>query len=271
MACTACEALGAELGFHWGHPGLRAVATDICVSAVRQVRALRVTRVVPPAAGAPRDPAPRGVVTPPPVAGAGSEPSDPRRPLARSPRPAAEAREGERSGAAASALEPPEAEEETSGESEESGSGSEVTTIGPGVTPVTTTGLAAKARPEARPSKEVDEVAKEEVEEARDDGREADKVEPESPEDPPQPRSSTGHRRSKRDSNRSHRSHHHSKRRDKPRRKKPHRAGRKHKRLERADHNPFIKIHRSLDRSYFDFDPTAPRETVAGLPPRPRQ
>eukprot|EP00913_Durusdinium_trenchii_P011867 g11146.t1 len=143
---------------------------------LQEVRALRVTRVVPPAAGAPRDPAPRGVVTPPPVAGAGSEPSDPRRPLARSPRPAAEAREGERSGAAASALEPPEAEEETSGESEESGSGSEVTTIGPGVTPVTTTGLAAKARPEARPSKEVDEVAKEEVEEARDDGREADKA-----------------------------------------------------------------------------------------------
>ena len=45
LACSAWEAIGNELSFSWCHPGLRAVATDLVVSAVRQVRALRVTRV----------------------------------------------------------------------------------------------------------------------------------------------------------------------------------------------------------------------------------
>ena len=45
LACSAWEAIGNELSFSWSHPGLRTVATDLVVSAVRQVRALRITLV----------------------------------------------------------------------------------------------------------------------------------------------------------------------------------------------------------------------------------
>eukprot|EP00435_Cladocopium_sp_Y103_P021324 s1676_g5.t1 len=41
LACTAHEAIGGELRLSWGLPGTHALATDILVSAVRQVRALR--------------------------------------------------------------------------------------------------------------------------------------------------------------------------------------------------------------------------------------
>ena len=41
LACSALEALGAELRQSWGNPGSRAVAQDLLVSAVRQTRALR--------------------------------------------------------------------------------------------------------------------------------------------------------------------------------------------------------------------------------------
>ena len=51
-----------------------------------------------------------------------------------------------------------------------------------------------------------------------------------------------------------------------------HRAGRKHKRLYRAERDPHIKLHRSLDDSHFRFDSTASRESaIAGVPPRPRK
>lgn len=51
-----------------------------------------------------------------------------------------------------------------------------------------------------------------------------------------------------------------------------HRAGRKHKRLYRAERDPYIKIHRKLDESHFDFDPHAPRSSaIAGVPPQPKK
>ena len=41
LACSAVEALTGELRSAWGAPGSRLLANDICVSAVRQIRALR--------------------------------------------------------------------------------------------------------------------------------------------------------------------------------------------------------------------------------------
>ena len=40
-ACSSWEALGRDLCAHWEQPGCRAVATDLVVNCVRQVRALR--------------------------------------------------------------------------------------------------------------------------------------------------------------------------------------------------------------------------------------
>ncbi|CAK9074894.1 unnamed protein product [Durusdinium trenchii] len=91
LACSAWEALGNELSFAWSHPGLRAVATDLVVSAVRQVRALRVTRgdsstprAAPPAA-VPPVPGPRVAERTGSVpAGGNSGPERERSPLPRS-------------------------------------------------------------------------------------------------------------------------------------------------------------------------------------------
>jgi hypothetical protein len=41
LACTSLEALNGELRLAWGSPGTRILATDLLVSSVRQVRALR--------------------------------------------------------------------------------------------------------------------------------------------------------------------------------------------------------------------------------------
>ena len=54
LACTAVEALGAELQANWGQVGARAVAHDLLCSAVRQIRALR--RISTAGAGSSRAP-----------------------------------------------------------------------------------------------------------------------------------------------------------------------------------------------------------------------
>lgn len=41
LACSGWEALGVELGGKWGNPALRALAEEVVVGAVRQVRGLR--------------------------------------------------------------------------------------------------------------------------------------------------------------------------------------------------------------------------------------
>ncbi len=41
LGCSGWEALGQELGAHWGSPTLRVLASDVVVNAVRTVRALR--------------------------------------------------------------------------------------------------------------------------------------------------------------------------------------------------------------------------------------
>ena len=272
LACSGWEALGVELGFQWTHPALRAVATDLVVSAVRQVRALRVTRLAPPVTEAARPPALRPAAAEPKEAGDLPEASDRREPLLRSPRPGGRtSREAEKPQGDSPAPAGPEAEQGGSEESEESESDSVATTVVPeaaGGPP----GVASKARPEVRPSRETEEVVKEEPAAARHEGDQADAVEPGSPDRRSTRRETArGHRTSRTTDRGHHRSRRGDTRPKKRRRKHSHRAGRKHKRLGRADANPFVRLHRSLDRSYFDFDPQAPRESVAGFPPRPRQ
>ena len=264
LGCSGWEALGSELSFSWSHPGLRAVATDIVVSAVRQVRALRVTRVTPPVAQAARGQArPLTPERPPPTAGVGSEPKDPRAPLVRSPRPEIPPATEEKA----------DKDEESSYESDEddSGEASEATIIQDPTRPVSTKGLSAKAAPAARHAAEpAEEVKQEKVENT---AGEAGSVPVPAGEEAAT--SSRGHRHPKGEHSVRHRGR--DRRGDgfkkkKRKRDKTHRAGRKHKRLYRADENSFLTIHRSLDNSYFEFDSTAPREdAIPGVPPRGRK
>lgn len=258
LGCSGWEALGAELGFAWSHPGLRVVAHDIVVSAVRQIRALRVTRAVVPGSQAargserPRTPE-RG-----PRAGTQPEPREPRAPTL--PRSRVEADEH---------LEEKQRREEESSylsEEEDSGAVSEATIIQDKAKIISAEGLSAKAAPAPKSAVKSEEIEIEEKKESA--GNEAG---PETvPEVGERATSSKGPRPQERHQRR-HRRGREGQRKEKKKRKRDptHRAGRKHPRLYRADANPFAKVHRRLDSSYLDFDPNAPaEEAIPGSPPR---
>lgn len=264
LACSAWEALGNELSFAWSHPGLRAVATDLVVSAVRQVRALRVTRgdsstprAAPPAA-VPPVPGPRVAERTGSVpAGGNSGPERERSPLPRSSGRGRDTGGGPPAPAVEESSEAEDEEEESEAESEKT------LLLAPNTRGESNQGLASKSAPSVPP----EQVAgvKTEVTEERADRAAGGSAEP----------IARRHRRR----------HHHegdrekkSSKRDgegrKSRKKRnpKHRAGRKHKRLYRAEQDPYVKLHRTLDDSHYRFDPNASRESaIAGTPPRPKQ
>ena len=243
LACSAWEALGNGLGFAWHHPGLRVVASDVLVSAARTVRALRVTR------GATRLGRPVEA----------SAPAVDRPPLARQLKK--EELESE-TGARGSGVQGPLEEESGEVESEEEESEASEATIVPVGTDEK--GLASKAstpRPVERKDRSPEAGGSAVPEDRRSEVRD------------PRERAEG----SKRPRQEHHRRLHHrgdeggEKKRFWKRRPK-HRAGRKHKRLHRAEANPFAPLHRSLERSHFEFDPNQSKhEAIPGLPPTPKK
>ena len=232
LGCSGWEALGSELSFTWGHPGLRAIATDIVVSAVRQGRALRVTKVLGPQPQAAR-PQGRAPAAEPPslLAGGNREPGGERAPLPRSPRAeAAPAEEDKKNKEAAD-------ESSYEQEDEESEAVSDATVVKHPSQVITKQGLSAKAAPPARRSADRHEEVKAEEEAAEEPlagkGTELEAVEGAS--------SARGSRDVDRDRHRHRREpgHHRGSKR-KRKRDRTHRAGRKHKRLHRAEANPYL-------------------------------
>ncbi|CAK8999533.1 unnamed protein product, partial [Durusdinium trenchii] len=228
--------------------GLRAVATDLVVSAVRQVRALRVTRVTAAAPHAPTGGTAGGrfpARVPPVAAPAGGNPMPHRErsPLRRSPKPVEE-----KKGAAPQPLEKDEEKEQDSSESDEEEEESEAASdktilVDPLLPPATVApGTSGKAKPPA-PPKGVAERIK--TEEKADYGEEEQAGGSTVPEESGRRRR---HRHRPSQPSRPERKDDKSYRKRKHRNPK-HRAGRKHKRLYRAERDPYLKIHRKLDES----------------------
>jgi hypothetical protein len=254
LACSAVEALTGELRSAWGAPGSRLLANDICVSAVRQIRALRRLGIAGAGKGraaSPRKGAERGRASSasqrerPASEAVAPEPPQP---------PPAEAREGERPpsvkaepAAEASEYEYTEEEDEDDGEPDED------------------TGL--KAAPKAAPNKD----DRTELPRRRESERQASAP----PADPDRAghrdRSDKEHRTSRRDRDRRERSrsrrrrgtdrgHEHREhgQRGEGKRKRKHRAGSKHPRLWRANQDPFKRFHHRQPDSFWDRAPLDP-------------
>ena len=248
LACSAWEALGTELGFAWHHPGLRVVASDVLVSAARTVRALRVTRGAAPSAGHARA-----------LPSEASAPAAERPPLARQLKK--EELESE-TGARGSGVQGPVEEESGEVESEEEESEASEATIVPPGTPEQ--GLASKASA-PRPAEKKDRSPEAGASTVPVDRRSEVRDPRERPAGSKRPRQEHHRRRHHRGEEKG------EKKRSRKRRPK-HRAGRKHKRLRRAEANPFVPLHRSLDRSHFEFDPNQSKhEAIPGLPPTPKK
>ncbi|CAK9104456.1 unnamed protein product [Durusdinium trenchii] len=195
LACSAWEAIGNELSFSWSHPGLRAVATDLVVSAVRQVRALR-----------------------------------------------------EKKGAAPQPLEKDEEKEQDSSESDEEEEESEAASdktilVDPLLPPATAApGTSGKAKPPVPPKGVAERIKTEEKADYGEEEQAGGSTVPE------------GSRHRRRHRHRSSQPSRPERKDDKSNRKRKHRnpkhrAGRKHKRLYRAERDPYLKIHRKLDES----------------------
>ena len=268
LGCSAAEALTAELRNTWGNPGSRALATDLVVSGLRQVRALRRLglataggyRAAGGSATATGRETPRGSLPPP-------EPVVPPRSSVRSasvvPAPAS-ARE---------------VKQEVEGDEEEEESESE---SGEGEADSPPAGLSAKAKaeppsplPRRRSSGEKRPALVEETHGGRADSvvapresghREVEEKPQEGDEKRRKGSPSRGLRpegervKERRDASRTrkkrssgHGHHHHPGGDGAPRRRKrPHRAGSKHQRLYRAAEDPYRRFHQRRPEGYWD-------------------
>ena len=231
---------------------------------MRQVRALRVTSVLGsvPAAAQASVSTPAAEPSSPP-AGGNSGPGGERTPLPRSPRTEAapvEEKKKDKGAAEESSYEQ---------EDEESEAVSDTTVVKHPSQVITKQGLSAKAAPPARRSTERHEEVKAE-EEAVEESLAGKATEPENLKGASSARGSRDVGRERHRPRRDPGHHRESKRKRK--RDRTHRAGRKHKRLHRAEANPYLPLHRGLDKSYLEFNCQAPREeAIPGAPPRPKK
>ena len=245
LACTAVEALGAELQSHWGSVGARAVCHDVLASAVRHIRSLRRLSVA--GAGTGRAPIPDAA---PEVAGSGRAASA--APSRRAPTPPPAPKNDikkEESGTEESGSEYSESEEETKEDEKTAKTPAEVEEH-----PTT----APKAKPEerkkgfsessTRPKSPAGSSRVRERTPRKEDKRWRERSEIKR-------REERGYRSSRCElrerGNRTHRSPERGHRREK-RDKKVRRAGTKHKRLGRAQNNPFQRFHHRPPEGYFD-------------------
>ena len=254
LACSAVEALTGELRSAWGAQGSRLLANDICVTAVRQIRALRRLGIA--GAGKGRASSPRKGAE----RGRASSASHRERPAAEAaaPEPAqaptAEARDAEKltsvkTEPAGEASEYEYTEEEDEEEAE----------------PGDETGL--KAAPKAAANKD----DRSELPRRRETERQASVPPAEPDRAGHRDRSDREHRSSRRDRDRRERSrsrrrrgtdHRHEHRehgqRGEGKRKRKHRAGSKHPRLWRANQDPFKRFHHKQPESFWDRAPLDP-------------
>ena len=207
LSCAAWEQIGTELSSHWGTAGSRALASDLVVSCVRQLRACRrlgVAAAVPGRAAVSLAPAAGRTSARDAAAGSGSVPSQSSQGLQTLPKALGEVKE--------------EAEEDSS---EESGSGSEdeeeVAKSNKERSPI------SRKRSEPRPASRGDKDDK--SEDRRKDKRSAGGEE--KAEKKRHRGSGEGERKTKK-------------------RKPGERGGRKHQRLHRAERDPYKILHHKV-------------------------
>lgn len=250
LCCCAVEALAGELKCAWGNAGTRAVASDILVSATRQIRAIRRLGIAGAGKGHPAVPEPAGTA----AAGQGAPSSE--RPAPSAERPLASAARERGS----SALPPPDAEEvrasvkkeapaEASAscysESDESEEKTHDAEVAPGL----------KAVPKARSEDRREEPSRRRRGSRERGDRRAGSDRAPAPREREDQRSpiQRRHRSRSRHRRRPHRNP------DKPRRKrKNHRGGSKHQRLWRAQEDPYRRFHQKQPDRFWDEAPGLP-------------
>eukprot|EP00435_Cladocopium_sp_Y103_P026893 s557_g6.t1 len=256
LACSAVEELSGELRSAWGSPGSRAVAADVLVSATRQVRALRRLGLAGGGRVKPAEPGEAG------TSRASSQPAaEGRAPAA----PAPPAPPAEKRGAPVESTvkteEPPkevDTKDKAASSSGEDESGEEEEEE---EDPPESSGLKVlpKAKPDPRPDAR-ESLPRRRSSDYVDRSRRADYGRASEADYRREHRSP--HRRSERDR----RDRSRSRRREPPREEKPkkkrkrhrknHRAGTKHKRHERAQQDPYRRLHYRKPDDFWDNPPS---------------
>ena len=259
LACSATEAINGELRSGWGNPGSRSVATDILVSATRQLRALRRLGIAGAGRGRPSIPEGAGPRAPPvasgpkpeprasPAAAGPREPSHP--PPGRDPEP--DPPQGDKKVKEEKA--PSEGSDYSEGEESE-------TQVDDKEVPLEHSGLKAVPKKEAKsvsrseiPRRRTHERSDAERDRSRHRSRASSHRHHETRREH-RPRDEEHSRRRRRSRSR-HRSNQEAKPKRKRRNRPGHRGGGKHQRLYRAASDPFKRLHYKKPDEFWDQRP----------------
>eukprot|EP00435_Cladocopium_sp_Y103_P028560 s823_g7.t1 len=267
LACSGAEALVGELKLCWGNPGSRALATDLVVACVRQVRAARRLGIAgagkirassPPLAGTSRASGTAAAEDPPAepkpaeeakvAAAVPKPPSPPPREEAPAPEAAVKAEREESSEYTEGS--------ETEGEPDKTDKGAETEdhakTHG-GLKPV------PKSRAGERSADDREEIPRRRTHERTDREREADPREDHRDRRDQywSPRRYERRSRSRRDRGRDyHRPEHRPEGQKRQRKRKKHRGGTRHQQIQRAATDPFRRFHQRKPDTFWDQAPT---------------